>query len=365
MISASDREKAIMLINEAVENGARLPRACDALKITERTYYRWQKLNKEHQSYEDRRKYADHYGPANKLSPEERQKVLDTVHSKEFADAPPCQIVPALADRGEYIASESTMYRILHDEKEQNHRGRSEEPHKHKKPTSYCATAPNQVWTWDITYLNGPARGLFFYLYLVIDIFSRDIVGWEVWEEESASHASELIKSICLRQKKLSTDPLVLHSDNGSPMKGATMLETLYALGITPSNSRPRVSNDNPYSESLFRTFKYRPGYQPKGFETIEKARGWCQEFVDWYRNENHHSGIKYVTPAERHAGKSGEILQKRHEVYEAAKVAHPERWNGRNTRDWSDITEVWLNPDNVCETPVLMGCSSEEAKAS
>lgn len=354
-----------MLIDEAVGSGAKLPKACKVLDITDRTYYRWQRLNREHDSYEDRRKYADHSDPANKLSPEERQKVLDTVHSEEYADLPPCQIVPALADKGEYIASESTMYRILREEKEQNHRGRSREPHKHGKPTSYCATAPNQVWTWDITYLKGPIKGLFFYLYLIIDIFSRDIVGWEVWAEESAEHASELIKRTCLRQKRLTTMPLVLHSDNGSPMKGATMLAALYDLGITPSNSRPRVSNDNPYSESLFKTLKYRPNYQPKGFETIEEAREWCQLFVKWYRYDNHHSGIKFLTPAQRHAGRSEEILQNRHDVYEAAKAAHPERWNGRETRNWDNITEVWLNPDKVCDEDAVGINEQSEALAS
>lgn len=186
---------------------------------------------------------------------------------------PPCQIVPALADHGEYIASESTFYQVLHEEKMQYHRGRSQEPGKHGKPTSYCSATPNQVWIWDITYLAGEVKGLFCYLYLIIDIFSRDIVGWEVWEEESADHASELIKRACIAQKRLTTTPLVLHSDNCSPMKGATMLETLYALDITPSNSCPRVSNDNLYSESIFKTLKYRPNYQPKGFGSVTEAR--------------------------------------------------------------------------------------------
>jgi putative transposase len=263
---------------------------------------------------------------------------------------PPCQIVPTLADEGTYIASESTFYRILHEEKMQNHRGRSQEPGKNPKPTSYCATAPNQIWTWDITYLSGAVKGMFYYLYLIIDLFSRDIVGWEVWAEESAEHASELIRRACLAQGRLSTQPLVLHSDNGSPMKGATMLQTLYSLGITPSNSRPRVSNDNPYSESLFRTLKYRPNYQPRGFASIEEAREWCRKFVQWYRYEHHHSGICFLTPAERHAGNGTSILGKRHEVYEAAKKLHPERWNSRDTRDWSDIKEVYLNPDNNYE---------------
>ena len=338
--------EAIKLICEAVENGARLSAACERIGITERTYYRWQNLDKTYNSYEDRRTYADHSEPTNKLKPEERQRILDTVNEERFASMPPCQIVPALADEGIYIASESTIYRVLHEEKMQNHRGRSQQPGKHSKPTSYCATGPNQVWTWDITYLTGAIKGLFYYLYLIIDIFSRDIVGWEVWAEESAEHASELIKRACLGQKRLTTVPLVLHSDNGSPMKGATMLETLYALGITPSNSRPRVSNDNPYSESLFKTLKYTPDYQPAGFSSIEEARSWCQSFVNWYRFEHHHSGIKFLTPSSRHDGKGEEILANRHIVYEAAKAVHPERWNGRKTRNWNNITEVWLNPD-------------------
>ena len=356
--------EAILLINEAVDHGARLSKACECLGITARTYYRWQSLNKEHQSYEDRRAYADHSNPANKLTPAERQKVIDTVNEERFASMPPCEIVPALADEGEYIASESTFYRILREEKMQNHRGRSQEPGKNGKPTSYAATAPNQVWTWDITYLRGMIKGFFFYLYLIIDLFSRDIVGWEVWEKESADHASVLIRRACLAQGRLTTTPLVLHSDNGSPMKGATMLETLYALGITPSNSRPRVSNDNPYSESLFKTLKYRPNYQPKGFESIEEARRWCSAFVHWYRYEHHHSGIKFLIPAERHAGKSEEILANRAKVYEAAKAAHPERWNGRSIRNWDNIEEAYLNPDKKYEVTAA-DADRQEAEAS
>lgn len=348
-----------------MDNGAGLKAACKNIGITERTYYRWKKTNRDHESYEDRRTFADHSNPANKLDPEERQGILDIVNECRFASMPPCQIVPALADEGRYIASESTFYRVLREEKMQNHRGRSQKPGKHAKPTSYCATAPNQIWTWDITYLSGAIKGVFYYLYLIIDIFSRDIVGWEVWEEESADHASELIRRACMAQGRLTTTPLVLHSDNGSPMKGATMLETLYALGITPSNSRPRVSNDNPYSESIFKTLKYRPNYQPKGFASLEEARNWVSVFVNWYRNEHHHSGIKFLVPAERHAGKSKEILEKRHRVYEAAKEAHPERWNGRSTRDWSNIERVYLNPDNDYEETVINEAAEMEKKAS
>lgn len=348
MISASDRKTAIELINEAVTSGARLRKACRELGITDRTYFRWQKELQTHGSTKDGRNGSVHPAPANKLTQEEREKVLETVNSQEFASMPPCEIVPALADRGVYLASESTFYRILREEKMQNHRGRAEAP-SWNKPTSYTASAPNQVWMWDITWLNGPAKGTFFYLYLILDLYSRDIVGWEVWDTESAAHASELIIRTTTAQNRLTTAPLVLHSDNGSPMKGATMLETLYKLGITPSNSRPRVSNDNPYAESVFKTLKYRPNYQPKGFETIAEARIWVQSFVEWYRFEHHHSGIKFLTPNEMHTGKAEEILNNRREVYEAAKAAHPERWNGRSTRDWSPIKKVSLNPDKVC----------------
>lgn len=352
-----------MLIDDAVRNGARRSNACDKVGISERTYYRWKAINDKYKSYEDRRAFAEHSNPINKITPEERQEILDICNSKEFASMPPCQIVPALADKGKYIASERTFYRILHEEKMQKHRGRSQKPCRRKKPTSYCATAPNQVWTWDITYLNGPIKGTFYYLYLIIDIYSRDVVGWEVWEDQSAELSSILIKRACLSQHRLSTTPLVLHSDNGAPMKGATMLETLYALGITPSNSRPRVSNDNPYSESIFKTLKYWPNYQPKGFDSIKEARNWCAEFVKWYRFDHHHSGIKFLTPAQRHAGKSEQVLNKRHDVYESAKANHPERWNGRKTRNWTNIEKVYLNPDkDYVQTKVIVKSTAERA---
>lgn len=246
------------------------------------------------------------------------------VHQPALQSLPPSQIVPILADQGIYLASESTMYRVMRQAEEQHHRGRSKAPS--SKPIStHCATDPNRVWSWDITYLPGPARGLYFYLYLILDIFSRDIVGWEVWTEETAEHASHLIRRAVMSQKiTQQAEPLVLHSDNGSPMKGASMLETLYQLGITPSRSRPRVSNDNPYSESIFRTCKYCPSYPAGGFATLEAARVWVKEFVHWYNYNHRHSGIKFLTPHQRHSGQGEEILAKRHQLYEAAKAKHP-----------------------------------------
>lgn len=207
---------------------------------------------------------------------------------------------------------------------------------------------------WDITYLNGPILGKHYYLYLFSDLYSRKIIGWEVWENENAEHASELVKRIYRDEKiymrNIKERQLVLHSDNGSPMKGATMLETLYALGITPSRSRPRVSNDNAYAESLFKTLKYVPDYQPQGFKTLDEARVWVRNFVNWYNNEHRHSGINYVTPEQRHNGEDREILEKRKEVYAKAKEKHPERWSGE-IRDWSFSEEEWLNPKQKKET--------------
>lgn len=347
MISAPDRETAITLIEEAVASGARRSRACEVLRVSERTYRRWVSERNANGTSADRRPVAERPEPGNKISSEERRKIIEICNSPKYASMPPCEIVPALADEGIYIASESTMYRVLREQKMQNRRGRSAVPSK-KHPTTYCATAPNQIWMWDITYLNGPHKGMYYYLYLFSDLYDRDIVGWEVYEEESADHASGLIRRITLAQGRLSTQPLVLHSDNGSPMKGATMLATLYQLGITPSNSRPRVSNDNPYAESLFKTLKYRPNYQPKGFASLKEAREWVAGFVHWYNYEHHHSSLKFMTPAQRRSGEGAKILAKRHAVYELAKAAHPERWKGRATRNWSLEEAVYLNPEKA-----------------
>ncbi len=340
MISASDRRHAVELIDEAEKNGAKPKNACSILEISSRTYKRWVELFQEKGSYADLRPTAEH----NHATSVDREAVLDVLHSAEFADLPPCEIIPILADRGLYVASESSFYRALRTEKENNHRSRAKEPERKSKET-HEATAPNQVWMWDITYLRSYVRGIFYYLYLIIDLYSRKIIHWEVYEEQTAENASELIQKAKMKEGLLSSDPLVLHSDNGSPMKGAVMLETLYKLGITPSNSRPRVSNDNAYAESVFKTLKYRPNYQPDGFETLEKARAWVLDFVLWYNEEHHHSGIRYLTPNQRHNGEGEAILAKRKAVYEAAKAKYPERWKGRSTRDWSVEEVVFLNP--------------------
>lgn len=340
------RKKVVELIAEAVSSGARLSIACEEAEISTRTYNRWTSDYLISNEYIDRRTISIHPEPHNKLSPDEKQTIINVVNIPEFSSLPPSQIVPILADRGIYLASESTFYRVLKENNELHHRGRSKEPM--TRPIStHAATAPNRVYTWDITYLNGPIKGRHYYLYLISDLFSRKIIAWEVWEVESAENASELIRRAIIAEHLTTREhPLVLHSDNGSPMKGATMLETLYNLGITPSRSRPRVSNDNPYAESLFKTLKYRCNYQPKGFATLDEARQWVFNFVEWYNNNHRHSGIKFLTPNQRHAPDHGKkVLAKRDLVYKTAKLKNPERWS-RATRDWSIVDKVWLNPE-------------------
>ena len=281
---------------------------------------------------------------------------MEITRQEEFKSLPPSQIVPILADRGEYIASESSMYRVLHENNQQHHRGKAKNPGKSSEPTSHCATAANQVWMWDISWLPGPVRGMYFYLYLILDLYSRKIVGWEIWDEESAEHASRLIKKAYLAEGiafKRFREPLVLHSDNGSPMKGSTMLETLYQLGIQTSRSRPRVSNDNPYAESIFRTCKYRPHYPEKGFVDINAARAWILAFVRWYNLEHRHSGLKFITPQQRHSGISNQVLAKRIKVYEEARRKNPTRWSNK-IRNWILSEEVWLNPEKTQNNSAL-----------
>ncbi|QOY35336.2 IS3 family transposase [Anaerobacillus isosaccharinicus] len=339
MIRPSDRALAVELIQEANNNGARLALACKELNISVRTYERWVS---DGGVKEDQRPIVSRPEPKNKLTTEEKQKMLEIVKQKEFVDLPPSQIVPKLADQSIYIASESSFYRVLREENMQHHRGRSKKPER-KLPESYMALAPNQVWTWDITWLKGPIKGLYFRLYLIIDIFSRKIVAWEIWESEEAIYAEELLKKAVVSEK-IKGKPLVLHSDNGSPMKAATFQGLLEKLGIQSSYSRPRVSNDNPYSEAMFRTLKYRPEFPYKGFKTLEEARTWSNNFVHWYNCEHQHSGIKFVTPDQCHTGAYHEVLKNRKEVYEQAKQRNPERWT-RSTRDWDPHRFVTLNP--------------------
>ena len=327
----------LALVDEAVAAGAREERAADVLGLAARTLSRWRTEG----GGEDGRK-GPAAPPAHKLDEEERKRVLDTATSVAFRDLSPRQIVPLLADEGQFIASESTFYRVLREAGQLAHRSAAR-PAKAHKPKEHVARAPNEVWSWDITYLRSTVRGAFFYLYMVIDVYSRKVVGWEVHKEESASLAAQLVQS-AIHEERADARRLVLHADNGGPMKGSTMLATLQRLGVIASFSRPSVSDDNPFAEALFRTLKYRPGYPNKPFANIESARDWVRGFVAWYNGEHLHSGIRYVTPNDRHAGRDKAILAQRHRVYTKAKERTPRRWS-RSTRNWSPIGAVYLNP--------------------
>jgi len=328
----------LTLLDEAVASGARLEKACAVLGLAVRTVTRWRAEG----GGVDRRAEAG-TAPAHKLTPEERDIIVSYATSAEYRDLSPKQIVPLLADKGIYVASESSFYRVLHERDLMAHREPSR-PRTHHRPKEHVATAPNQVWAWDITYLRSLVRGVFYYLYLVIDIFSRKIVAAEVHAEESATIAAELVEWACEREG-VHRDGLVLHADNGGPMKGSTMLATLQRLGVIASFSRPAVSDDNPFAEALFRTMKYRPGYPKKPFASREDARTWVDGFVGWYNGTHLHSGIRFVTPNDRHEGRDVAILAARRNVYAKARTRTPRRWTGL-TRNWSPITAVRLNPD-------------------
>lgn len=328
----------IRSVEEATRSGARLSVACETMGLSSRAIQRWKRQT---DGGEDRRQ-GPREKPKNSLSRKERERVVEIVNAPAFRDQSPNQIVPMLADQGLYVASESTMYRILREEKLNTHRSASK-PRQHSKPREHVAVAPNQVWTWDITYLKGPLLGAFFYLYLIVDIFSRKIVGYAVHESESSDYAALLVEAACQREG-IRKDTLVIHQDNGSPMKGATLKATLEKLAVLASYSRPHVSDDNPFSEALFRTLKYRPEYPTKPFASLEAAMAWVERFVQWYNQEHRHSAIRFVTPDQRHKGLDAELLKHRHQVYQKARAKHPGRWSGK-TRNWQRTEVVYLNP--------------------
>lgn len=334
-----ERDEIIGLIDNACVSGARQSNACEIMGITTRTLQRW----KASENKKDGRLDSRHT-PSNSLSELERQRIIHTCNLPEYANLSPSKIVPTLADKGIYMASESTIYRLLKKEKQLSHRLKSKPKRTISKPKALVATGANEVYSWDITYLPTAVKGLFYYVYLVMDVYSRKIVGWQVYEQESSALAADLMTDICLREG-IKRNQVILHSDNGSPMKGATMLATLQELGVVPSFSRPSVSNDNPYSESLFRTLKYRPDYPEKAFENLVAARSWVDGFAQWYNYDHLHSAIKFVTPVQRHTGQDIDILANRRAVYESAKIQRPERWSA-DIRNWDHIGDVYLNPE-------------------
>ena len=340
MTPTPERQQYIAWITEAMDQGARQSRACEVIGLTSRTVQRWRNNGK---VVADKRPDAIRPAPANKLTDDEKKQIIAVCNQAEHVDLPPSQIVPMLADRGEYIASESSFYRVLNASGQLHHRGRSKPKGHHPKPTSYSAKQANEVWCWDISYLPTRVIGQHYYLYMIEDIYSRKIVGSEVHTSESGEHAADLLQRSVWSEKCIKSG-LVLHSDNGAPMKSLTLQAKLYDLGVATSRSRPRVSNDNPYSESLFRTVKYCPRWPSEGFNSLEEARTWVNEFVHWYNHEHRHSRIKFTTPAQRHCGEDHVILAKRRALYKQHKRQNPNRWSG-NTRNREPEGDVELNP--------------------
>lgn len=322
------------IIKKAVQNNCRVKIACADLEISYNTFLNWQSnvCDKRHGAINE---------PANKLKKEVCDEVIEVANSKEFCDFSPWIIVAKLADQGKYLASESSFYKILKANNLLAHRGKSQE-RKKKRPSPLVATGPGQIWTWDITYIKSNVSGIYFYLYLFMDIYSRKIVGFDIFVSESMENSSMVFERTCLIEGVI-PGRLTLHADNGGPMKGATMLATMQRLGVVPSFSRPMVSDDNPYSESLFKTIKYHHTY-PGFFSSIEDAKRWVIGFINWYNEVHFHSGIKFVTPSQRHLGLDVEILENRKKVYLEAKQNNPERWNGRNIKNFDHKKEVYLN---------------------
>ena len=344
MTRLEDRRQLSDDIEQAHRTGARLHLDCELAGIDVRTLQRWKACDGLERG--DGRPSAVRATPAHALTPAERERIVQVANEARFADMPAARIVPTLADEGVYVASERSFQRVLRDHGQNRHRGRAKAPRKSRPPTTHIATAPGQLWCWDMTFLPTIVTGRWLYLYMILDVYSRKIVGYEVHDSDDSAYAAQLVKRAALAEGvHAMADKPVLHGDNGATLKATTVLAMLHWLGVKPSYSRPRVSDDNAYAEALFRTAKYRPEFPARGFFDLEQARNWARQFVHWYNNDHRHSGIRYVSPAQRHAGKDIEILARRHEVYIAARERQPRRWSGR-TRNWTPIDVVTLNPE-------------------
>jgi transposase InsO family protein len=344
MTRREDRQTLAAEIASACAAGARLAPACGLAGIDPRTFQRWRDGDGEVKA--DRRPGAVRPTPRHALSEAERARIVALANEPRFADVPPARIVPALADEGVYVASEASFHRVLRAHGQLRRRGRARPPRTAGPPSTHVATGPGQVWCWDVTFLPGRVRGRWFYLFLILDLWSRKVVGHEVHETDQAEHAAHLVRRTALAEGiHARAHRPVLHGDNGPSVKGTTVLAMLHWLGIAPSHSRPRVSDDNAFAEALFRTAKYRPDFPAAGFAGLAEARRWAAEFVRWYNHEHRHGGIRHVTPAQRHGGEDGPILAARHALYRRARESNPRRWSGR-TRDWTPIGAVTLNPE-------------------
>lgn len=305
---------------------------CDALHLSRATYYRWiQERNREKRMRPS---------PPRKLSLEEEEKILSVLNSRRFCDMAPSEIFHTLLDEGLYYCSSRTMYRIL-ERNSQNVERRQREKGQYERP-ELLATKPNELWSWDITKLKGPRKWTYFYLYKIMDVYSRTVVGWMVAHRESKSLAKTLIQETCRRQN-IKEGQLTLHADRGSSMKSNVVGQLLMDLGVTKTHSRPHVSNDNPYSESLFKTLKYRPEF-PERFNSIEEARMFCTDFFRWYNKCHRHSGIAYLTPEDVHYGRVDSVVTKRQAVMEKVFQLYPERFVKGSPVVKKPSEAVWIN---------------------
>ncbi|MBA2719247.1 MAG: IS3 family transposase [Chloroflexi bacterium] len=316
--------------------------ACRALGVSRATAYR-------HRSPKPPAAPRPRRGSPLALTDEERSAVLAQLHAERFVDASPAAVYATLLDEGTYLASERTMYRVLAANAEVRER-RAQRRHPAYAAPELLASAPNELWSWDITKLKGPAKWNWFYLYVILDVFSRYVPGWMVATRESAALAERLIADTVAKQG-IAPDQLTIHADRGSSMASKPVALLLADLGIVKSHSRPHTSNDNPYSEAHFKTLKYRPGF-PDRFGSIEDARAFCQRFFAWYNTEHRHSGIGLMTPAIVHAGLAPEVQAARAITLSQAYAAHPERFVRRAPRPPDLPTAVWINPPPKHEVP-------------
>ena len=313
--------------------------ACRALNVPRAALYRHLRPS------EPATPAAPRPSPPRALAPAEQQAVLDVLHSERFQDKAPNEVFAALLDEGTYLCSVRTMYRILEQTGEVRER-RSQLRHPNYQKPQLLATGSNQVWSWDITKLLGPVKWTYFYLYVILDIFSRYVVGWMVAERESAELAKRLMGETC-RKQNIAPDQLTIHADRGTSMTSKPVALLLADLGVTKTHSRPHVSDDNPFSESHFKTMKYRPEF-PERFGSIQHARAFCQSFFPWYNTEHHHSGIGLLTPEVLHYGRADEVIAQRQIILSQAFQRNPERFVRAHPRPPARPTAVWINPPPV-----------------
>jgi putative transposase len=306
--------------------------ACQALGVPRSAFYR---------ARQPKRDPALRPTPERALKAEEKEQVLQVLNSEQFQDSAPREVYATLLDEGEYLCSWRTMYRILKEHKQVRERRNQLRHPTYVKP-ELLATGPNQLWSWDLTKLRGPAKWTYYHLYTILDVFSRYVVGWLIAERESARLAKQLIAATCVKQG-IESDQLTLHADRGTSMTSKTVALLLADLGVTKTHSRPHVSNDNPYSESQFKTMKYRPDY-PDRFGSIQDARAWARAFFHWYNHQHHHTGVGLLTPATVHSGQAQVVTDRRQQVLRAAYAAHPERFVRGEPKPPSLPTEAWIN---------------------